>query len=337
MLPLPPFALDTPSSLDAALALLAKYGPDASLIAGGTDLLPNMKHGLLSPRRLVSLANIPSLSGISEVDGALRVGAMTPLEVVAKDSAVREHARALGEAARSVGGPHHRRMGTLGGNLCLDTRCRYYNQTHFWREALGYCLKKDGTTCHVVSGGKRCVAAASNDTAAAAIALDSTLVIVGAKGERRVLASDFYTANGLANTVLSPGEIVVALLVPRVAGRQSAYEKLRARGAIDFPLLSLAVRLDADDGVVSGLEIVVSALAARPRAVTKARALALGKKVSELPVVELAESARAECTPLANVEGDPRWRREMVPVLTKKALTRLREGQHESTPRSART
>lgn len=323
MLPLPPFSLHSPSSLDDALALLGRFGPDVALIAGGTDLLPNMKHGLTAPRHVVSLAGVTSMRGITRDGSTLRIGAMTTLESVANHPLVREHARALAEAARAVGGPHHRRMGTLGGNLCLDTRCRYYNQTYFWREALGHCLKKDGTQCHVVSGGQKCVAAASNDTGAACIALDCTLVIAGKGGERRVAARDFYTGDGIHNTLLEPGDIVTALLVPVVSGRLSAYEKLRRRGAIDFPILSVATRVDEAAGNVTALEIVVSALASRPRRVGKAEALGVGKPRSQLPLDAIAEASRRECNPLPNVDDDTQWRREMVPVLVKRALSRL--------------
>src|SRR5262249_4813488 len=140
---------------------------------------------------------------------------------------VQRMAPALAEAAGAVGGPHHRAMGTLGGNICLDTRCRYYNQTYFWRKSLGFCLKKDGTVCHVVKGGARCVAAASNDSAPALIALDAEVHLIGKSGERRVRAADFYTADGVKNTVLEPGEIVVRVAVPVVGGRGSRVARLR--------------------------------------------------------------------------------------------------------------
>lgn len=322
MLPLPPFELFSPSSLDEVIALLERHGPEAKLVAGGTDLLPNMKHGLVEPRRLVSLAGVAALRGLSRQGDALRIGAMTTLEQVAREPLVREHARALAEAAQAVGGPHHRRMGTLGGNLCLDTRCRYFNQTHFWRSALGYCLKKDGTQCHVVKGGQRCVAAASNDCAAAVIALGATLELVGPAGSRRLPAGAFYTADGLANTVLAEGELVVACELPLAPARTSAYEKLRLRGAIDFPLLSVAARLDAPGGLVDELSLVVSALAAKPRSVQGARA-ASGLARAELPVQAIAAAARRECVPLDNVDGDAAWRRDMVPVLVGRALARL--------------
>jgi 4-hydroxybenzoyl-CoA reductase subunit beta len=217
-------------------------------------------------------------------------------------------------------------MGTIGGNLCLDTRCRYYDQTYFWRSALGFCLKKDGSVCHVVAGGKRCVAAASNDTATAGIALGASVELASPRGARSVLLRDFYTTNGIANTVREADEIVVALRVPVVAGSVSAYEKLRRRGAIDFPLLSVAAAATLADGVVASLEVVVSALAARPRVVSVAPPLALGRALAEVPRAAIASGARKECTPLPNIEGDAGWRREMVPVLVERALSRLTRG-----------
>jgi 4-hydroxybenzoyl-CoA reductase subunit beta len=213
-------------------------------------------------------------------------------------------------------------MGTLGGNICLDTRCRYYNQTYFWRKALGFCLKKDGTACHVVKGGAKCVAAASNDSAPALIALDAELSLLGTSGERRVRAVDFYTADGIRNTVLEPGEIVVRAAIPVVPGRRSAFEKLRKRGAIDFPLLSVAARLDRDaEGRIQAADVVVSALGARPRRVRAAAKIGVASPPEGLAEA-LSAAAYAECKPLSNLDEETAWRREMVPVLVKKAVTR---------------
>ncbi len=322
MLPLPSFALHTPTTLEGALALLRENGPDTTLVAGGTDLLPNMKHGLLAPRHLVSLAEIPALRGVWVEGEVLRLGAMTNLETVAAHETVRSRATALAEAALSVGGPHHRRMGTLGGNLCLDTRCRYFNQTYFWREALGFCLKKDGTQCHVVEGGQRCVAAASNDTAAALLALEATIELVGPDGARSLPVRDFYTADGIANTTRRPQEIVVAVRVPLRPARASVYEKLRRRAAIDFPMISLAARVDVEEGRVRALEIAVSALAARPRMI-RAVGQAEGVALADVPRAAIAEAAFKECAPLPNIEGDPAWRKKLVRVLADRALRRL--------------
>lgn len=329
MLPLPIFDYHRPRTLDEALSLLAALGPSAQIIAGGTDVLPNMKQGLFEPEHVVSIARLEELRGIA-LDAAgtsLHVGAGMRLAEIAESLLVQRLAPALAEAAGAVGGPHHRAMGTLGGNICLDTRCRYYNQTYFWRKALGYCLKKDGTVCHVVKGGAKCVAAASNDSAPALIALDAEIHLLGKGGERRIPARDFYTADGIKNTVLEPGEIVVRAAIPVVAGRRSAFEKLRRRGAIDFPLLSVAARVDSEPGSslptppVLAADVVVSALGARPRRVRAAAKVGPGANVSQLPEA-LAQAAFAECKPLTNLDDEAEWRREMVPILVGKAVRR---------------
>jgi len=325
VLPLPIFDYHRPRTLDEAIGLLEALGPKAQIIAGGTDVLPNMKQGLFSPEHLVSLSRLEELRGIVVARGEdgseeLLIGAGMRLTEVAESLLVQRTAPALAQAAGAVGGPHHRAMGTLGGNICLDTRCRYYNQTYFWRKSLGFCLKKDGTVCHVVKGGSNCVAAASNDTAPALMALDATLTLVSAKGARRVAALDFYTADGLKNTTLEPGEIVVRASVPLKPGRVSAFEKLRRRGAIDFPLLSIAARLDVDaEGTVGAADVVVSALGARPRRVRAAAKIGPAAPREGLAEV-LGKGAYAECKPLPNVDEDTEWRREMVPVLVRKAV-----------------
>ena len=322
MLPLPIFDYHRPRTLSEALRLLQQLGPKAQILAGGTDVLPNMKQGLFEPEHVVSIARIEELRGITLEGDALVVGAGVRLAEIADSFMARRLAPALAEAAGAVGGPHHRAMGTLGGNVCLDTRCRYYNQTYFWRKALGFCLKKDGTVCHVVKGGAKCVAAASNDSAPALIALDAEIRILSAAGEKRVPARDFYTADGVKNTVLEPGEMVVRVAVPVVEGRKSAFEKLRKRGAIDFPLLSVAARVDTDaEGQVTAADVVVSALGARPRRIRAAAKVGPGAAVDKLAET-LAQAAFAECKPLSNLDEETEWRREMVPVVVKKAVGR---------------
>ena len=324
MLPLPPFVLHRPRTVDEAARLLEEHGSSAALVAGGTDLLPNMKLGLAAPRHVVSLGLVDGLSSIRAEEGAIRIGAMTRLEAVSAHEAVRLHAAALAEACLAVGGPHHRRMGTLGGNLALDTRCRYYNQSRFWRKALGFCLKKDGTACHVVAGGHRCVAAASNDSAAAVIALEARVVFASARGTREIAASELYVADGAANLARRPGEILVEVVVPIARGRSSAYEKLRARASIDFPMLSVAASVTKDEGRVVDVAVVVSALAAKPRVVAGARERVAGEGWAAR-VERIARAAYRECKPLENVPGDAAYRREMVPVIVRKALGRVGE------------
>jgi 4-hydroxybenzoyl-CoA reductase subunit beta len=326
VLPLPIFDYHRPETLDEALGLLASLGPRAKIIAGGTDVLPNMKQGLFDPEHVVSISRLAELRGISlDARGnVLVVGAGMRLDEVAGSLLVQRLAPALAEAAGAVGGPHHRAMGTLGGNICLDTRCRYYNQTYFWRKALGYCLKKDGTVCHVVKGGANCVAAASNDSAPALIALEAEIHVLGPGGERRVPAREFYTADGIKNTVLEPSELVLRAAIPVVPGRRSAFEKLRKRGAIDFPLLSVAARVDVGDGAakhLSAADVVVSALGARPRRLRAAAKVGPGTATDRLAAT-LAHAAFSECKPLTNLDDEAEWRREMVPVLVEKAVRR---------------
>ena len=176
MLMLPPYRYHRPASIDEAVALLAEHAGDVMPVAGGTDLIPNMKHRLFEPGHLVALKGIEELKGIREEDGWVRIGATETLSNVAADPTLRRRYPALAEAAGNVAGPQLRNMGTLGGNLCLDTRCTYYNQTAFWRDALGYCLKKDGTVCHVTRTGKKCVAAHSADTPPVLMVLDAVAV-----------------------------------------------------------------------------------------------------------------------------------------------------------------
>jgi 4-hydroxybenzoyl-CoA reductase subunit beta len=331
MLRLPAFALRQPSSVAEAVALLSDLGPGAKVLAGGTDLLPNMKHELVTPEVVVSLARVGELRGIRrEADGTLVLGALTSLAEVAASENVARNAPALAQAAGLVASPQLRRMGTLGGNVLLDTRCRYYNQSHFWRSALGFCLKKDGTECHVVPGASRCAAAASADTVPALATLDAVLEIEGPAGRRRSPIEDLFGSDGAANR-LAPGEVLVSVRVPPTPpGHRGAYGKLRERGSIDFPMLGVAARLDLDaGGRVTRSDLVLTALAARPKRVTRASVLVgtrPGSPEFHDAVRDVAGTAHRQCPTLANVPGDPVWRREMVPVYVTRTLHAAGEG-----------
>lgn len=333
MLRLPKFEVRTPTTLDEAVALLAEFGADARVIAGGTDLLPNLKHELLSPRVLVSLARIDALHGIGDAGaGWLRIGATTSLADVAASERVRAHAPALAQAAGLVAGPQLRTMGTLGGNVLLDTRCQWYNQTYFWRQALGFCLKKDGTKCHVVEGGSKCVAAASNDTAPALMTLRAELLFVGPGGRRVVPIDDLWLADGAANKKCGADEVLVEVrLPPTAAGHRGAYGKLRDRASIDFPLLGVAVRLELDaKSVVTDADVVLTALQARPVRVKRASELLRGARTDgaefEPAARAVAEQAQRQAHPMPNVPGDADWRRAMVPVYVRRTLEAAARG-----------
>lgn len=322
MLPLPVFQHHRPTSLDEVLGLLSVHGESAMLIAGGTDLLPNMKHGLFEPEHLISLQAVPELRGLKVSPDSIRIGAMTSLAELAAHTELQRSAPALAKAVSLVGGPHHRRMGSIGGNVCLDTRCVYYNQTYFWRQALGFCLKKDGTVCHVVASGKNCVAAASNDSAPALMVLDASIELLGPKGPREVNANKFFNSDGINNLNKDADELVVAVRLPVKPRRSSGFAKLRRRGAIDYPLLNCAARIDHDDdGNIAEIDLVVSALAARPKRVKACKRIASGSKKTAALWQELAEAAYKTCKPLSNIDNDPNWRREMVRRVVLDALS----------------
>ncbi len=334
MLRIPKLEVARPTTVSEAVTILVEVGPAAMIVAGGTDLIPNLKHELFTPDVLVSLGAIEELKGVrEEPDGWISIGAMTSLEDVAANALVRKRAPALAQAASLVAGPQLRSMGTLGGNVMLDTRCQWYNQTYFWRSALGFCLKKNGTLCHVVAGGKKCVAAASNDTAPALMTLGALLEIEGPEGRRSLPVDEFWVADGIWNKKLEHGEIVVGVRIPPMpAGHRGAYGKLRDRGSIDFPLLGVAARIDLDaSGIVERADLVVTALAARPLRIQKAGAILAGARAGsnefDEKIAEAADQAHRQCHPLENVPGDADYRREMVPVLVRRTLAAAAKGE----------
>jgi 4-hydroxybenzoyl-CoA reductase subunit beta len=324
MLRLHEYAYHRPATVAEAAALLAGNPGRAMLIAGGTDLMPNMKHGLFTPAHVIALKQIEELHGIAERDGELVIGAAESLTSVSRHPAVQRFT-ALARAAGSVAGPQLRNMGTIGGNLCLDTRCTYYNQTYFWRNALGYCLKKDGDVCHVTKVGRKCVAAHSADTAGVLMTLDAQVDLVSARGTRTVPVRDFFVADGIANTVRGWDEIVTRVRIPLGSDRlRTSFRKLRQRGAIDFPLLNVAVAAELDAGdVVASMRIVVSALGSRPRELAGLDKVAVGRVLDAATAEAVGQRAFQQCHPLTNIIVDPEWRRAMVVVYVRRALQEL--------------
>ena len=324
MLPLPRLEIAAPRTLDEALGILAARGKGARLLAGGTDLVPNLKHGLFDVEVLIPLKRVAGLRGVSRAaDGGLKIGALTSLSGLAADATLRGTHPALAVTVSQIAGPQLRNMGTIGGNLCLDTRCTYYNQTEPWRIALGYCLKRTGTLCHVVPGGTRCVAAVSSDSAPMILALGGAVVLRSAvRGERVVALDQFFLGEGRANTVVEPDEILTEARLPAPApGQFAGYQKLRPRGAIDFPILAVAVAgTRAADGTLSGARVVVGALGAKPREVSGVAALVAGHAPTRELIDAVGEVAFKQCRPLTNIPIDAEWRHDMVPVLVRRAF-----------------
>ncbi len=320
MLTLPRFEWLAPATLAEVLALLAESPGKCLLIAGGTDAVPNLKHRLHEPERVISLARVAELRGVREDEHGLQLGALTSLSALTRDALVRAHYPAIATAASLVASPQIRNMGTLGGNLCLDTRCTYYNQTFFWREALGFCLKKDGVRCHVVPQGRRCVAAHSSDVAPTLIAYGAQVNIAGPDGARTVSCDEFFVGDGIHNNILKSDEVVTHVTLPAAArGQRGAYRKLRPRQAIDFPMLSIAVAARGSAARIDALRIVVSALGAKPRLLGQLDAH-VGNAANAETFAAIAASAAKQCRPLTNVPYDEDWRHAMVPVLVQRAL-----------------
>ena len=326
MLRLPSFCYHRPDTVNDAVSLLGEYGESAMPVSGGTDLIPNMKHRLFTPKHLVALKGVPELYGIREEGGDIVIGAAESLTAVSSHLSVRLMFTALADAAGSVAGPQLRNSGTLGGNVCLDTRCTYYNQSQFWRQALGFCLKKDGDVCHVTQVGKKCVAAHSADSPPVLITLDARVELVGPDGARSVPIGDFFLADGIMNSRLEPGEVLTKIRIPLPApDLRTSYVKLRQRKAIDFPILTVAVAAEVDPGNrVHKLRGVVNGLGARPRRLTGWDEVAEGEILTEELIEGLAEQAHKQCHPLENMIVDVDWRRAMVPVYVRRALAGLR-------------
>jgi len=323
MLPLPSFEWLSPTTLDEVLLALADRPSETMLLAGGTDVVPNLKYGVHAPARIIGLRKVAELRTFDQAtDGSFVIGAGVTLDRIATDSRVRARLPALAEAARSVASPQIRQMGTLGGNLCLDTRCGYYNQTEFWRGALGGCIKTGGPLCHVVPQGKRCVAAFSADTPLALLAYEATLDLVSTRGARSVTVASFFAGDGLANTVRARDEVLVRVRIPAPPpGMHSAYRKVRFRRAIDFPLLSIAAAavLDAA-GSVADLRVIVGALGALPRPI---RGLTPPPGPLSLEAIDtIAATAAAQCHPLPSLDA-PAWRRDIVAPTVRRILSEL--------------
>lgn len=342
MLPVPRLRHLAPRRLREALDLLeqggrgrASTGGDGAArrgpvvpIAGGTDLVPNLKHRLLDVELLVDLTRLeePHLRGVREVGDRLHLGALTSLADAATHPLLQARLPALASTYRTIGSPQLRNMGTVGGNLCIDTRCGYFNQSAFWRASLGHCLKRKGTACHVVPGGTRCVAACSSDGAAMLTTLGAEARVEGPGGDRWLPVERLLLSEGLRHLALEPWELVTELrLPPRSSGQRAAYEKLRLRQAIDFPVLSVGAAAELEpDGACRSLRVVVSVLGSRPRLVAGLEPLVQGRPLDDAALERVAAEAHRQSHPLPNIGADPAWRRSMVPVLVRRALGTVR-------------
>ena len=317
---LPEFSLARPATLAEASALLAG---GARAIAGGTDLLPNLRRGIERPQCLVDLGCLAGLDAIEEHDGALVLGAGVTLARLADDARVSRHLAALDEAARAVAGPGHRTAATLGGNLCQDTRCVYYNQSEWWRGSNGWCLKRGGDTCHVAPQGKRCHAAFSGDLAPALLAAGAEVEVATTGGVRRMPLADLYRDDGAAHLTLAPGEFIARVrLAARAPDQRSAYRKARARGSMDFPLAGVAVVLSLRDGMLAELGVGLSGTNSNPFRLAGTEAF-IGQRVDEPLLTALGKLVQKQVSPMRSTVTQSNYRRLVASVLTQRLVRDL--------------
>lgn len=297
----------------------------AMLMAGGTDVLPNMKERIFTPRVVVGLRGISGLRGIAyDPAHGLRIGANVTLHEIATARVVRERYPALATAAEVISTPQLRQMGTLGGNLCLDTRCNYYNQSEFWRKARDYCLKKGSDICRVAPNGTGCYAVSSCDTAPALIALGATVRVASRQGDRIMPVASLYADDGIHPVHLHDGEVLTDVYLPALEGDwRSAYEKYRVRGAFDFPIVSVAAAARFDGGICADARLVLQAVATRPLALPEAEALLRGQPWTPELIEAAADVAYKTAHPMDNTSGTIALRRRMVRAYTRRALESL--------------
>lgn len=334
MMRLPRFSYRAPTTVGEAATILAGEGPDAMLLAGGTDLLPNMKRRQQTPKTVVALGGVRQLRDVSNGFG-LSLGAGLTLTDVVQDGTVRERHRALWQAAAQVATPHLRNMGTLGGNLCLDTRCTYYDQNEEWRRAIDFCMKKDGETCWVAPGSPRCLAVSSTDTAPALLALGADVKLVTKSDERVVPLNDLYANDGIHYLTRRPEEILTEVLLDDGEGWRSTYWKLRRRGSFDFPVLSVAAAVRfADDGkTVEEARVVLGAVASRPQPSPEAADGLVGRELSDGVLEEAATLASKVAKPMDNTDFTLHWRKRVAREFVTYALREIRGDDMRETRR----
>lgn len=324
MLRLPRFQYLRPKSLTEAAHQLVEEGTDARLVAGGTDLWPNLKRRNQKAGTVISLMAVPGLSGVESHGEELVLGATALLADVAAHPQVAERYPALARAVESISSPPLRHMATIGGNLTVDTRCTYYDQTEEWRRAINYCMKEQGEICWVAPSSPRCWAHSASDSAPMLAALGAEVALASRDGERRIPVADLFRDDGIDYLAKQPEEILTEIRLPGTADAahcRSAFGKLRRRGSIDFAVLSVAVALwTAPDGTVESARIFLGAVASAPVAATAAAQALIGQKLTPETIAAAAKLARKVATPMDNTDFQAQWRGAMVERYTAAAL-----------------
>ncbi len=322
---LPDFDLVRPATVEAAVEAWRGHAA-ARYLSGGTDLIPNMRRGLVDSGRLVDLSAVDELRRLGADDSGLHLGAAVTLAEVAEEPAVASAWRALAEAAGTVAGPTQRMMGTVGGNLCLDTRCYFYNQSQWWRQSNDFCLKYEGEICHVVPSSKRCYAAYSGDLAPALLVLGAEVEVAGPEGRRRMPVAELFRDDGADYLTLAEGELVAAVHVPPSApGLASSYEKIRVRGSIDFPLAGVAAAVARQGETVGDLRVALTGTNPLPLLLTGTQDL-VGGELDEAALTRLEKLVQKRISPVRTSLTHPQYRRRAISGVARRLVERLFAG-----------
>lgn len=309
-----------------AAEILADEGPKAMLVAGGTDLWPKMKRRQMEPRVVVGLRQLTELRGMKgSPEKGLFMGPNLTLRELERNPVLLAHYPAVAEAAHSISSPPLKTMGTLGGNLCVDTRCFYYDQTYEWRQAIHFCLKKDGETCWVAPGSPRCWAVSSTDLAPVMLALNARLHLLSKAGDRTISAAEMYNNDGIVFLKKRSDEIVTGIELPPINGDITAFQKLRRRGSIDFPILNVAawIRPAKDGHTIESARIAIGGITSAPFLSQPAASVLIGRTLTPETINEAAHAARVQSRPLDNTDLDFSWRRNMVEIWVRRTLEQI--------------
>lgn len=326
MMRLPKFDYYAPKEIAEALRIIAGAGPEGQFVAGGTDLYPNMKRRQQTPRTVIGLeriADLRKISGEAKSTG-LVIGAGVTLTELIENSVIGQHYPFVSETAKLISTPLLQNMGTIGGNLLLDTRCNYYDQNYEWRRGINFCLKKDGNTCWVAPSSPRCWAVQSSDLAPLMVAIGAKLMFVSSQGERFVAAEDLYNNDGISYLKKRPDELLTEIHLPPANGMRAVYKKLRRRGAFDFPVLGVAAALEfAGDGTVSKAKLILGGVAPAPIEVGEAEAALIGQPLGPEQIQAAADASFFKARPLDNTDFAMNWRKQMARPFVIRALEEL--------------
>jgi 4-hydroxybenzoyl-CoA reductase subunit beta len=321
MMRLPKFEYRVPRTVAEAVKIIGEVGPEGQFVAGGTDLYPNMKRRQQTPRTVISVMRLQELNQITgDGSSGVRIGASMTLTDIIEHPIINRDYPVVVQAARTISTPILRNMGTIGGNLLLDTRCNYYDQNYEWRKGINFCLKKDGDVCWVAPGSSKCWAVQSSDLVPVMVAIGAKFRLASTLGERMIDAAGFYNDDGIDYLKKRPDELLVDIELPPTNGWRASYQKLRRRGAFDFPVLGVAACLHFKNETIENAKIVLGGIAPSPIEITEAEQLLIGKPLVDDQIHAAAEAAYIKARPLDNTDFVMNWRKQMARQYTIKAL-----------------